>query len=157
MMRWRSIVLSLILVASLAGPALALSGGIPTITVKHMNGMLAINADRVASVYYSVKGEPASATLRLVYDGSPQAKVIDGADATAAWERIRSTEAVAGRFLWVKHMEGTLGIPLRTIQSLFFTPADGSTAARLRIVHDVETKTIDGADAETIWSSMRGQ
>ena len=127
------------------------------ITVKHMNGMLAISADRVSSIYYSVKAEPSSATLRIVFDGATQPKVIDGTEATGAWNELRANEAVSGRFLWLKHQEGTLGIPKRNIQSLFFTKADGATPARLRIVHDLDTKTVDGAEAEALWSSLRAE
>jgi hypothetical protein len=119
-----------------------------------MSGTLAINPDRIGTVYYSVKQDPASATLRIIYDGNAQGKVVNGADATAGWQAIQSNAAIATKFLWVPHMEGTVGIPYRAIQGLYFAaPADGKPAS-LRIIHDVDTKVIEGAEAERLWKEL---
>jgi hypothetical protein len=127
------------------------------IVVPHMSGTLAINPDRVGTIYYSVKQDPASATLRILYDGNAQGKVANGADATMAWQAIQSNAAIAGSFLWVPHMEGTVGIPHRAIQGLYFAAAADGKPASLRIIHDVDTKVIEGADAEKLWKELRAR
>lgn len=144
-----------VLVAALVVALSSLSAGAASwIVVPHMSGTLAINPDRIGTIYYSVKQDPASATLRIVYDGNAQGKVTNGADATAAWQAIQSNAAIAGRFLWVPHMEGTVGIPYRAVQGLYFAAAGDGRPATLRIIHDVDTKVIDGPDAEKLWKEL---
>lgn len=127
------------------------------IVVPHMGGTLVINSDRVGTVWYSAKGEPASAALRIIYDGDAEGKVVAGAEAITAWEAIQADKALAAQFLWLPHMDGTLGIPHRSIQALFFAPAEPSKPAKLRIIHDVDTKVIEGPDAEAFWKKLSGK
>lgn len=124
------------------------------VVVPHMNGTLAINPDRIGTIYYSVKQDPASATLRILYDGTEQGKVASGAEATAAWQAIQSNAEITGKFLWVPHMEGTLGIPYRGIQALFFGAGTDGKPATLRIIHDIDTKLVEGAAAEKLWKEL---
>ena len=67
---------------------------------------------------------------------------------------MQADQALVARFLWIPHMDGTLGIPHRSIQALFFAPAEGVKAAKLRIIHDVDTKVVEGAEAETLWRQL---
>lgn len=124
------------------------------VVVPHMAGTLAINPDRIGTIYYSVKQDPSTATLRILYDGNEQGKVANGAEAKAAWDAIQSNTAIAGQFLWVPHMEGMLGIPYRGIRALYFAAAADGKPATLRIIHDVDTKVIEGADAEKLWKEL---
>jgi hypothetical protein len=124
------------------------------VLVPHMTGTLAINPDRIGTIYYSVKQDPASATLRILYDGNEQGKVANGAEATAAWQAIQSNAAIAGKFFLVPHMEGTLAIPYRGIEALYFAAGADGKPATLRIIHDIDTKVIEGADAEKLWKEL---
>lgn len=133
------------------------AGAASWIVLPHMGGTLAINPDRVGTVWYSAKGEPASSTLRIIYDGNAQGKVLTGSEASAAWQAMQADQALLARFLWVPHMEGTLGIPHRSVQALFFAAAEPPKPAKLRIVHDVDTKVIEGAEAEALWKQLSGK
>ncbi|MGK2859717.1 MAG: hypothetical protein ACSLFQ_21175 [Thermoanaerobaculia bacterium] len=130
------------------------AGAASWIVVPHMGGTLAIHPERVGTVWYSAKGEPASATLRIIYDGNAQGKVLTGSEATVAWQTMQADAELLSRFLWVPHMEGTLGIPHRSVQALFFAPAEAAKPAKLRIIHDVDTKVIEGAEAEALWKKL---
>ena len=148
-MRVRLLVATLVVAASsLAAEAAS------WIIVPHMGGSLAISADRVGTVWYSSKGEAASSTMRVIYDGNAQGKVLSGSEASTAWQAMQADQALVARFLWIPHMDGTLGIPHRSIQALFFAPAEGVKAAKLRIIHYVDTKVVEGAEAETLWRQL---
>lgn len=146
-----------VLLAALAVALSSLTAGAASwIVVPHMGGTLAINEDRVGTVWYSSKGEPAGATLRILYEGNAEGKVVTGAEAMAAWKAIQDDSALASRFVWVSHMEGMLGIPHRSIRALFFAAAEPSKPAKLRIIHDIDTKVVEGAEAETLWKKLSG-
>lgn len=130
------------------------AGAATWIVVPHMGGTLAINPDRIGTVWYSTTGEPASATLRIIYDGDAQGKALAGSEASAAWQAIQADQALLSQFLWVPHMNGTLGIPHRSVKALFFAPPEPSKPAKLRIIHDVDTKIIEGAEAESLWKQL---
>ncbi|MFA6955203.1 MAG: hypothetical protein WC538_04940 [Thermoanaerobaculia bacterium] len=127
------------------------------VVVPHLvGGSLAINPDRIGTIYYSEKQDPKDAMLRILY-GDAQSKVANGAEATTAWQSIQSNAAVAGMFLWVPHMEGTLGIPYRGVQALYFAAAADGKPATLRIMHDIDTKVIEGAAAEKLWKELNAR
>ena len=52
-----------------------------------MGGTLAIPRAQIRSAYYSEDG--GAPRLRLMYDGDPSGKTLDGDEAVAAWKTLR--------------------------------------------------------------------
>jgi hypothetical protein len=78
-------------------------------------------------------------------------KTVEGADAQALWTALHDGRAAA--FVWVSHMEGTLGIPVHKIQSAHKT-AGGDV--RLNYPGDPQGKTVKGDEAARVWAQLSG-
>jgi hypothetical protein len=119
------------------------------VVVDHMGGALAISLGRVESIFY-LPAKEKEASLRFNLAGGDN-KVVAGAAADAHWKSVRQGSH-ADEFLWVSHMGGTLGIPLRSIQSVFRS-ADGQSL-RINYPGDPQGKTVQGAEAAEVWKRL---
>ena len=127
------------------------AGQMSVLKVDHMKGTLLINTDRINSVYYQQKGDVTTSFPKVIYDGNHQGKELRGSAASSLWQDLQQNKSYSDLFLFVPHMDGTVGIPVKTIQSVYFTKAEGETPAQMRIVYDADTKVIKGKEAEKLW------
>lgn len=140
---------TLALAALAAPPALADAeerGGF--VTAEHRDGTIAINPKAVLTLFHG-SGSGKDAQLRIILDGGPQ--TLEGAAADAAWAAFHDGPG-AKRFLFVSHLGGTLGIPVRSIQTLYRS-GSGSKLS-VRIVYDGQEETVTGDEAERVWSRL---
>ncbi|HVT45808.1 MAG TPA: hypothetical protein VMT00_15620 [Thermoanaerobaculia bacterium] len=126
------------------------------LVVSHMNGSLAINTDRIESIWYRDAFGEKPAVVRIVYEGA-DAKSVEGLEASGLVERLQAAD-FQRPFVWVSHLGGTLGIPRGAIRTLFYTEASGSAPVRVRIVHGPgsESKVVEGDEAISLWKSVGG-
>ncbi len=125
-------------------------GAADFVVLKHLSGSLAVNVEHVESVFQFKRedGKPARVRLNLPAGDS---KTVEGAEAEALWTALRDTHGA--RFVWVAHMEGTLGIPVHKIQSAF-KAANGDV--RLNYPGDPQGKTVSGDEAARVWAHVTG-
>lgn len=121
------------------------------VVMDHMTGALAVNLERVESVFFLPAGDK-PARLRLNFSASDN-KAADGPAAETAWKRVHEGPA-AGSFLWVSHMGGTLGIPLRSIQSVFRSGEGAASSLRINYPGDPQGKTVSGPEAAEVWKRL---
>jgi hypothetical protein len=65
----------------------------------------------------------------------------------------------ASRMLTLPHMDGTLALPAREIQTIFYAAAEGEKKASFRLTSEAiggGSLTLAGADAEAAWQRASG-
>ena len=117
--------------------------------IPHMGGTLAINMHHVESVFFMDKAD--RQRFHLVWKGNPQGKTVEGADAVTLFAAAR--ESWGDDFVWVSHMEGSLGIARHAITNVFRMEKDGQ-AVTVRINYGNESKTVTGDDAGAVWKTL---
>ncbi len=120
------------------------------IIVPHLGGSLAVSLEVVETAFYLEKD--GKQRFHLVWKGNYEGKTLEGAEATDVWKKLRA--GWDHEFLWVPHMGGTLGIAHDAITSIFFMEAKDGKAATLRINYGGESKALEGAEAESVWSAV---
>lgn len=140
---------ALVLLAFASGPALADEKGQAFVTAKHLDGTVAINPKAVASLFRGPGAGPDS-TLRVGLEGGGL-QALEGPAADAAWAAFHDGPG-AKRFLFLDHLGGTLGIPIKSVHTLYRT---GSGAdAKVRIVYAGDDKTVTGDEAARVWKRL---
>jgi hypothetical protein len=137
-----------LLVAPFAAEGGSAVGTADFVVIKHLEGSLAVGLEHVESVFQFERkeGQPARVRLNLPAGDS---KTVEGAEAEALWSALRDKHAAA--FVWVGHMQGTLGIPVHKIQSAY-RAANGDV--RLNYPGDPQGKTLKGDEAAQVWSRL---
>ncbi|MBN2369622.1 MAG: hypothetical protein JXO72_03970 [Vicinamibacteria bacterium] len=122
------------------------------IMVDHMGGTLAVNLESVVSVFYLPGSPERPARFRLNFAGNEN-KAVDGPAAEPLWQSVREGPR-ARAFVWVSHMGGTLGIPVRNIQSVFKSGEGISMSVCINHPGDPDGKTVKGAEAAEVWKRL---
>lgn len=120
--------------------------------MEHMGGSLAVNMDRVVSVFYLPGSAGKAARFRMNLANGAD-KTVDGAAAEPLWKALREG-AYTSDFIWVSHMNGTLGIPVRSIQSLFRKGEGAELSVRINHAGDPQGKTVKGTEAAEVWKGL---
>jgi len=62
-------------------------------------------------------------------------------------------------YVVIPHMKGSLALQVSSIAGLWYLPAGDDKASQLRVLSPVlaDAKTLTGADAETLWTSIRAR
>jgi hypothetical protein len=122
------------------------------VVMDHMNGAVAVNLERVESIFYAPGTAEKLARLRLNFSSADN-KTVDGPAAEPLWKSLREG-AHASAFLWVSHMGGTLGIPIRNIQSVYKSGEGTGLSVRINYPGDPQGKTVQGAEAAEVWKRL---
>lgn len=122
------------------------------VVMDHLTGKLAVNLDRLGSVFFQARTPEKPARLRLNFEAGDN-KTVDGAQAEPLWKALREGPR-SGELVWVGHMGGTLGIPVRTIQSLFKSGEGAALSVRINYSGDPQGKTVQGAEAAEVWRKL---
>jgi len=143
--------------AAVATPALAGEEGKAMeepgfFVMEHMGGALAVNMDRVVSVFYLPGSADKSARFRMNLANGAD-KTVDGAEAEPLWKALREGTYTRD-FIWVSHMNGTLGIPVRNIQSVFKKGEGAELSVRINHAGDAQGKTVKGPEAVEVWKRL---
>lgn len=122
------------------------------VAMEHLGGTLAVNLERLESIFYQAASGDSPARLRLNFSNSEN-KAVGGGAAEPLWKSLREGPH-AGEFLWVSHMGGTLGIPIRSIQSLYKSGEGAALSVRINYPGDPQGKTVQGAEAAEVWKRL---
>lgn len=151
---------TLVLVAMVVGVATAAFAGEETrkmaksafFVMDHMGGALAVNMERVVSVFYlpGSADKPARFRMNLARGAD---KTVDGPQAEPIWKALREG-GFDSDFIWVSHMNGTLGIPVRNIQSVFKKGEGPELSLRINHDGDPQGKTLKGEEAAKVWKRL---
>jgi hypothetical protein len=120
------------------------------IVMSHLGGHLAVNLEVVQTVFYLEKD--GRQRLHVVWKGNPEGKSVEGSEAGEIWKTIR--REWKSEFIWTSHMEGSLGITLDSVTSVFYMPAGDGKPAMLRINYGTEAKTVEGEEADALWKTI---
>jgi len=140
---------ALTLLAFSATPALADKEGQGFVTAKHLDGTVAINPKAVASLFRA-PGTGAASTLRINLEGGGT-QTLEGPAADVAWVAFHDGPG-SKRFLFLDHLGGTLGIPVKSVHTLYRTGSGADT--KVRIVYAGDDKTVTGDEAERVWKRL---
>jgi len=140
---------ALMLLVFAAAPAVAGKEGEGFVIAKHLDGTVAINPKAVASLFRA-PGTGAASTLRVNLEAGGL-QTLEGPAADAAWAAFHDGPG-AKRFLFLDHLGGTLGIPVKSVHTLYRTGAGAD--AKLRIVYAGDDKTVTGDEAERVWKRL---
>lgn len=157
-MRGRASILALTVASTLSGvpfagaPARAAETG-QVLVVPHQSGSLALPTARISSVWYRQGASEAPSQLRIASPALTEAKLLTGGDADALWQTVHEG-ALASRFVFIPHMEGTLGIPRDQIRTAYYSEDGGQATLRLQYEGDPSGKTVAGAEATRIWKAL---
>lgn len=121
------------------------------VVMPHMKGSLALPVSSLTSAWFKPAGEETPVTVRVTSQAMSEAKVLSAGDAEAVWLFLKARND----FIFVSHMAGTLAIPRATIRTAYYSDETG--VARLRLTYDGDPsgKTIDGDEADRIWSDLQ--
>ncbi len=122
------------------------------VAMEHLGGTLAVNLERLEGIFYQPASGESPARLRLNFSGSDN-KSVGGGAADPLWKSLREGPH-ARQFLWVSHMGGTLGIPIRSIQSLYKSGEGAALSVRINYPGDPQGKTVQGAEAAEVWKRL---
>jgi hypothetical protein len=123
------------------------------VVVAHQGGTLALQTSQIRSVWYRPAADGKASQIRVVSPALVEAKSLEGAEADALWKRFHEG-ALAQLFVFVSHMDGTLGIPRDQIYTAYRADDAGKATVRLQYEGDPSGKTLSGGEAVRIWKEI---
>jgi hypothetical protein len=150
-MRTSALLLALAIASAPFGAARAET--LDYLVVPHQKGTLALQVAQIRSVWHKAAAGGAASQLRINSPALGEAKLLAGDEADALWKTLHDG-AAAERFLFVSHMEGTLGIPRDQLHTAYYAEDAGKPTLRLVYEGDPSGKTLAGDEAAQVWKAI---